>query len=279
VLLLEREIDRFFVDHQSQLLSHHPGLSAHTLKRELLWFYNLQGFNFDRKNIFDRLLAGEPLAYIVGYRFFYDAFFKVNSNTLIPRPETEIMVAHLLERFGKVASLSFADIGTGSGALGLSIAMNLQKCQAHLSDICPKALNVAKENYFRLGQHFTHEQEIQFHLSDRLDFEAGTFDFIVTNPPYIKALADRDQVHEQVLQNEPALALFLPDHEYSQWFTQLFSQVANKLKPSGYFLMEGHEAHLDELVTLMGSLDKFKDIRVIPDLTGRSRFIEGIKNG
>tara|TARA_R110000868_G_scaffold117600_3_gene312218 strand:+ start:12652 stop:13491 length:840 start_codon:yes stop_codon:yes gene_type:complete len=279
VLLLEREIDRFFVDHQSQLLPLHPGLNAHTLKRELLWLYDLEGFNFDKKKIFDRLLAGEPLAYIVGFQYFFDAFFKVNSSTLIPRPETEIMVAHLLERFGKKSGLHFADIGTGSGALGLSIAMHLEKCHAHLSDICPKALSVAKENHFRLARHFDHNQEILFHLADRLNFDVGLFDFIVTNPPYIKEVADRAQVHQQVLKNEPALALFLPDGEYSQWFTTLFTQVADKLKPGGYFLMEGHEAHLDELVTLMGSLGRFKDIRVIPDLAGRSRFIEGIKNG
>tara|TARA_R110000868_G_scaffold16687_10_gene74212 strand:+ start:5513 stop:6352 length:840 start_codon:yes stop_codon:yes gene_type:complete len=279
VLLLEREIDLFFVDHQSQLLSHHPGLNAHTLKRELLWLYDLQGFNFDKKNIFDRLLAGEPLAYIVGYRFFYDAFFKVNSNTLIPRPETEIMVAHVLEKFGNKSDLHFADIGTGSGALGLSLAMQLEKSHAHLSDICDKALAVARDNHFLLGHHFNREQKVFFHLADRLNYDADQFDFIVTNPPYIKAQADRAQVHDQVLNNEPNLALFLADDEYSQWFTKLFEQVAARLKPAGYFLMEGHEAHLDELVDLMGSLGQFKNIGVIPDLTGRSRFIEGFKNG
>lgn len=277
--LFEHQLETFYQANDEKLSKLHSGLNLFTLKRELTWFYNFSGFNINLPSIFADLIKGRPLAYIIGYQYFYDSFFKVNESTLIPRMETELLVERALQLVSKQDHIFLADIGTGSGAIGLSLAKKLHNCDIHLSDISQSAVSLAKLNYFQQGHHFSFNQKVYFHTTDRLAGIEQQFDLIVSNPPYIKQLADKSQVHEQVLSFEPELALFLKDQEYDAWFEDFFKQVADHLTPSGYFLMEGHEAHLDDLAKLMATLNQFKEIRVIPDLSGRARFIESQKNG
>lgn len=275
---MKNKVKDFFVANQAMLTSLHPGLTLHTLTREIDWLNTLHGFKLDLNDFFDELLTGKPLAYCVGYQYFYDAFYKVEPCTLIPRPESELIVARALELAAN-KKVRFADIGTGTGAIGLAIARNHASCEGVLSDISGDALTLAQHNYFCQKSRFAQSSKCEFIVSDRFEKISGEFDLIVSNPPYIKAQADLDQVSEQVKRYEPALALFLPDEEYTQWFTVFFNQVLAHLKPSGYFLMEGHEAHLDDLALLMGRSNKWKKIAVVPDLSGRARFIESQKNG
>lgn len=271
------QIQSFYKKNEATLTSLHPGLTLHTLMREIEWLIALRGFKFDPSAIFNELLKGKPLAYCIGYQYFYDAFFQVDPCTLIPRPESELIVARATE-LGIKSDLHFADIGTGTGAIGLALARQFPACHAVLSDISVEALALAKRNYYLQGYTFS-AQEIKFVHSDRLLGLTGEFDLIVSNPPYIKRHADWDQVSPQVRDYEPELALFLPDAEYELWFKDFFRQVDQHLVAGGYFLMEGHEAHLDDLAVLMGALGKFSQIHVRADLTGRPRFIESQKNG
>ena len=107
-------------------------------------------------------------------------------------------------------------------------------------------------------------------------FETSDFDLIVSNPPYIKAKADRLKVHSQVEKFEPHLALFLKDEEYDSWFKEFFNEVFDKLKPGGIFWMEGHEDHLQELAK-MAQDTGFVDVKIDQDLTNRDRFLRATK--
>lgn len=274
---MRSKIQKFFSENEKTLTRLHPGLTLHTLTRELEWLNDLHGQKLNPSEIFHELLSGKPLAYCIGYQYFYDAFYQVAPCTLIPRPESELIVARALELIKK-ENIRFADIGTGTGAIGLAIARQLQKCEAVLTDISLDVLNLAKRNYFFQGHLFS-QQKVEFVQSDRMTSVSGEFDLIVSNPPYIKRNADWEQVSEQVRNFEPELALFLPDDEYTAWFSTFFKQIDQHLAPNGHFLMEGHEAHLDDLAKLMGALDIFSEIRVCADLTGRPRFIESKKNG
>lgn len=272
-----KQIQEFYKRNEATLTSLHPGLTLYTLTREIEWLNGLHGFKLDPSAIFSELLKGKPLAYCIGYQYFYDAFFQVDPCTLIPRPESELIIARATE-LGMKSDLRFADIGTGTGAIGLALARAFPACHAVLSDISMEALALAKRNYYCQGHMFT-AQEIKFVHSDRFLAITSEYDLIVSNPPYIKRHADWDQVSPQVRDYEPELALFLPDAEYELWFKDFFLQVDQHLVPGGYFLMEGHEAHLDDLAALMGALGKFSQIHVRADLAGRPRFIESQKHG
>lgn len=279
ISLLADQIKKFYLSHESLLQSLHPGLNLHTLTREIEWFDTLQNNKLNPKEIFDELLSGKPLAFILGHQFFYDSFFKVNDSTLIPRLETELIIERSLELIKKNNLKDIADIGCGSGIIGLTLAKNADLNSVMLTDISKGAIELSKENAYLHQYQLPKTVTIDFHLGDRLDGISKPFDFIVSNPPYIKKQADQALVHPQVLSYEPSSALFLEDAEYNQWFKLFFEQVLKHLTPGGYFLMEGHEAHLDELAALMGSLNGFSDINIINDLTDRSRFIESRKNG
>ena len=117
------------------------------------------------------------------------------------------------------------------------------------------------------------QNKIDMIQSDRMEMFSGTFDVIYSNPPYIKKKSDFENVHVQVAKYEPELALFLEDNEYEQWFEVLFKQVDQLLVAGGFFLMEGHEKHLELL------LNKIKKSfpcqgELIKDLTGRNRILK-----
>lgn len=276
---MKNRVKDFYVAHEATLSSLHPGLNLHILTREVEWLNGLHGFHLNLENVFDELLMGKPLAYIVGYQYFFDGFFKVDSCTLIPRPESEQLVARALELTKNKSSVRFADIGTGTGAIGLSLAQKLKGCHGVLSDISNDVLEVAKTNFFHQQFRFSENHKVSFVQSDRFNNIEGQFDLIVSNPPYIKHDADSEQVSDQVKKFEPELALFLPDDEYERWFRDFFMQVADHLHPNAYFIMEGHESHLDDLAGLMGALNKFEEINVLTDLSGRARFLESKKHG
>src|SRR5690554_6489804 len=110
---MKSKIQNFYQANESTLASLHPGLTLYTLTRELEWLHSLQGFRLELNQIFSELLEGRPLAYCIGYQYFYDAFYKIDPCTLIPRPESELLVARAIELAPK-KHVRFADIGTGT---------------------------------------------------------------------------------------------------------------------------------------------------------------------
>ena len=139
---------------------------------------DLNNFN----NLIDRRKRKEPIAYIIGYKEFWKKKFKVNNNVLIPRPDTEHLVEEALKLIPNNSSLNILDIGTGSGCIILSVLCERNKCYGVALDISKKALNIAKYNA-KIQQI---KNRIKFVNSDIDKFKWGTYDIILSNPPYIK---------------------------------------------------------------------------------------------
>lgn len=150
-----------------------------------------------------RLQKGEPFAYLIGQKEFYGINFKVSPDTLIPRPDTELIVDLTLDYINKYAYKSVLDLGTGTGAIIISICKNCKLTRAVALDKSSKALEIAKEN----GKE--NKVNIEFLQSDWFSaLNNDTFDVIVSNPPYIKA----DDEHLKALTYEPISALVSEDN-------------------------------------------------------------------
>lgn len=272
-------------------MSNYPGLTLHRLRQDI----NLHAFlhGIDSEEIFDfpylphrthpltiffeKLKEGVPLEYITGYAYFYRSIFKVTSDVLIPRSETEILVelaSQEIKKNYKNKACRIADVGTGTGAIALSLMTEESSALSIVaSDISPKALKIAKENYFNQRYGLSSLHKIDFVLSDRLESVDGEFDLILSNPPYIKKDADMKEVHQQVALFEPHLALFLEDDTYDKWFADFFESIFKKLRNTGVSLIEGHENHLEHLAELAKKAG-FKEAVVIQDYTQRNRFLK-----
>ena len=214
----------------------------------------------------EQFLKGTPLAVLMGFSEFYHHRYYVNQHVLVPRPETEYMIDLLVNEFkGKVERI--LDVGTGTGVIVLSLlAAGVGKNGVGV-DISEEALKVANINRNRLRL----KHRATMLLSDRLTKVDGSFDLIVSNPPYIKASSHRNLVHDSVDKHEPHEALYLPDDYYVMWFEDFFQEVRAHL--NGWFMMEGHELELDDQAKMLGRLG-FQDIQVLNDMTGTKRYLK-----
>ncbi len=211
-------------------------------------------------------IEGIPFQYLLNKADFYYSEFFVDPSVLIPRPETEYLVDLIVQRHkGKIKRV--LDVGTGSGAILLSLIKHGVGQLGLGVDISQGALEVAHLNVKRLHL----EGQVRLLHSDKLNNVEGTFDLIVSNPPYIKAHSHRELVHPKVNQFEPHEALYLPDDFYTFWFEDFFGEIRSHLR--GLFYMEGHELELDaqaEIITKLG----FENVEVLRDLSGRKRYLE-----
>lgn len=291
IVSLDKYLKGFFESEKKSLLSNYPGLTLHRLRQDI----NLHAFlhGIDSEEIFEfpylphrthpltiffeKLKEGVPLEYITGYAYFYRSIFKVTTDVLIPRSETEILVelaSQEIKKNYKNKTCRVADVGTGTGAIALSLMTEESSALSIVaSDISPKALKIAKENYFNQRYGLSSIHKIEFVLSDRLNDVKGPFDLIVSNPPYIKKDADLKEVHPQVALFEPHLALFLEDATYDEWFKDFFESIFKNLSDNGVSLIEGHENHLENLASLAKTIG-FKEAVVIQDYTQRNRFLK-----
>ena len=223
--------------------------------------------HIEMKSLESEFLKGKPLAPMMGFSEFFHHRFYINDHVLVPRPETEYMVDLLVSEFkGKVENV--LDVGTGSGVIVLSLLGFGVGKKGTAVDISAEALAVARINSKRLRL----AHKLKFLQGDRLEKVEGTFDLIVSNPPYIKAISHKSLVHESVDRHEPHEALYLPDDYYVMWFEDFFQSVRAHLK--GTFMMEGHELELDHQATMLERLG-FKNVQVIKDLAGVKRFLKG----
>lgn len=175
----------------------------------------------------------EPLAYILGYQDFYALRFKVTRDVLIPRPETEELVSQALVYMKSLTSIEpvIADVGTGSGAIAISLAKNLVEANIYAVDIDEKALSVAKENAWKNAV----SNQITFIKSNILAALPEKIDVIVANLPYIPTERFKDL--EPELGWEPRLALE-GGKDGMKYYNELFKQAKNHLNPKGILLYE-----------------------------------------
>jgi release factor glutamine methyltransferase len=213
----------------------------------------------------ERRLAGEPIQYITGETEFYGLAFCVNRDVLIPRPETE----HLVEKAAGIASSFRAprivDVGTGSGAIAITLAVKLPTAQIFATDISTPALTVARHNAERHGV----ADRMQFLEGDLLAPVAGKqFDLIVSNPPYVSQ-TDRNSLSVEVRDFEPAQALFAGSDGLSI-YRRLIPAAFNALVSGGFLALEighGQQAAIEKLLCDAG----FKNAEFTPDLQGIPR--------
>ena len=220
-----------------------------------------------------RRLGGEPVAYILGFKSFYNIDLQVAPGVLIPRPETELLVEIAIAHIQEISNIEnnqnstskILDLGTGSGAIALAIAHNIPNAYVTAVDISPDALKIAQNNAQLLG------------LSDRLEFLHGNwfeplqasaqFDVIVSNPPYIKS--GDPHLREGDLRFEPTNAL--TDHEDGlSSYKIIFNQSKAHLAPKGLLLVEHGYDQSPILKQLLG-LEGYEDIQTHFDLAGISR--------
>jgi release factor glutamine methyltransferase len=208
--------------------------------------------------------GGVPIQHLRGSQEFFGREFLVSPDVLIPRPETEHLVEEVLRLYpDRSAPLRIADVGTGSGILALTLALEYPRSCVLALDISAPALVMANINAVRLSV-----RNIRFAHSDLLAAAAGeSFDLIVSNPPYIP-LREAADLHAQVRDHEPHLALFGGD-DGLDIFRRLIPQAAQHLHPQGWLLMEtaGRTDALDQL------LGDWKNLHSVPDLQGIQRIV------
>jgi release factor glutamine methyltransferase len=220
--------------------------------------------------IIKKLLDDVPVQYITGKGYFRHLELFVDSNVLIPRPETEELVQWVLDDHKTLQknSLKIWDVGTGSGAIALSLASELPLADVWASDVSREALTVASKNagLNSCKVNFFHHNI----LIDNLPVQ--DFDVLVSNPPYIKE-SEKSLMKNNVLKYEPHLALFVTDHDALIFYRALGKAALQALKPAGELYVEINEALGTETCDLFLSLG-FKNIEVRKDIYGKDRFVK-----
>jgi len=219
------------------------------------------------RNLIDRRCEGEPVAYIVGHQEFWSLDFKVTSATLIPRPETEHLVEFSLKNIPIDKVCRIADLGTGSGAIAISIAKERPLIQMIAVDDSEAALNVAIENAQVLGV-----SNINFKLSNWFDsLKDETFDLIVSNPPYIEE-QDKHLSKDDVA-SEPRSALASGEDGLDD-IRQIIYQAKDHLKPNAMLVLE-HGWNQAAKIRSIFEEQKYVNINSHDDLSGIERLTVG----
>ena len=237
--------------------------------------FELDNDNYDfLQNALLKLKNQIPIQYIVGETAFYGLMFKVDKNVLIPRPETEELVEWILQNLPvgrqvpKNESIKILDVGTGSGCIAISLAKNLPNAEVSAIDISAEALNVAKNNATM------NQVKIDFILADILNLETleNDFDIIVSNPPYVREL-EKSQMQQNVLSNEPHIALFVKDENPLLFYDKIAELAKKHLTENGVLYFEINQYLGKETVDLLKSKD-FKNIELKKDIYGVDRTVK-----
>ena len=205
-----------------------------------------------------RRAAGEPLAYIVGYKEFFGLPFAVDARVLVPRPDTETLVQWVLDAASNMDAPEILDLGTGSGAVGIAVAHSL-KARVTATDFSEAALAVASQNARQLGV------DVQFIQSNWFDKVSGHYHVIASNPPYIAS----NDTHLSALAHEPLNALIAGPDGLDD-IRRIVEQAPQYLQPGGWLLLEhGYDqaSAVFELLTQRG----FNQVQSRRDLAGITR--------
>lgn len=227
------------------------------------------------QNILSRLSMGEPVQHVLGNARFYGYDFKVTSDTLIPRPETEELVAWTIELTQKVTQqekISLLDGGTGSGCIAITLAREVPNAEVTAWDISENALAIAQEN--AIHQKVNVKWEKRNLLEELPAF--SSMDFIVSNPPYV-CEKEKQDIEPHVLNYEPATALFVPDIDPLLFYRALCRMGLHALKPHGWILMEVNRAYAEETAQLFREAG-YHHVEVRLDQFGQPRMV-GARKG
>lgn len=232
----------------------------------------------------ERLAAGEPLQYVLGESEFYGRRFAVRRGVLIPRPETEELVDRIVRsvrgRAGEAGEcepplrtplagrgLRILDVGTGSGCIAVSLALELPAAEVYAADISDEALEVAAENCRRLGARVTLRRADA--LTDLAEQFPERFDVIVSNPPYVPE-SDRGAMHPNVRDYEPALALFVPDDDPLRFYRAIARSGRRMLRPGGRLWFEIYEHAAAQMADMLAA-EGYAATEIYRDLFDKER--------
>ncbi len=234
----------------------------------------------------------KPIQYILGETEFFGLLFKVNQHVLIPRPETEELVEWALEvgswklevgseEKGKrkekkdQSHFNILDIGTGSGCIAISLAKNSPHASVYALDISPDALAIAKQNALinKVQVHFIKHDILNLNViqSGAKNLHSLKFDLIISNPPYVRH-SEKQAMQNNVLENEPHLALFVEDTNPLLFYNSIADFAKNKLNKNGQLFLEINQYLGKETTTLLHNKG-FSDIELKKDMFGNDRMI------
>ena len=235
-----------------------------------------------------RLEKGEPIQYIIGVADFCGRQFHVEPGVLIPRPETAELCQLILatESHGQTRNIceipchsdaNILDIGTGSGCIAITLALELPEAKVTAWDISDEALRIASENAKRLGASvtFEHRDVLSISLTSHLSPLTSHYDLIVSNPPYI-CRKEADGMAQNVLDYEPHLALFVPDNDPLLFYRAIAQYATKALKPQGALFFEINPLYVSSLTHLLSTMSCY-DIKTLPDQFGKLRFLKATK--
>lgn len=221
--------------------------------------------------VISRINAEEPVQYILGSTYFYGRKFNVNPAVLIPRSETEILIEEVLKEIDPFSPGIILDIGTGSGCIGITLAKELPAKRVLAIDVSEGALKTAGENAQQLGA------SVEFLkvnvLTDHLP--ALPLEVIVSNPPYVTD-SESHTMKKNVLDYEPHLALFIPDHDPFVFYSTIARKGYASLTETGKVFVEINERYGDEVSDIFKDAG-FNTIRTVKDLQGKNRIVTASK--
>ncbi len=217
------------------------------------------------RHLIERRLNNEPVAYITEHREFYGLDFYVDPNVLIPRPESELLVEKVLELAQNQAAATIIEVGTGCGAIAISLALSLPRAKIYATDISAAALEVARFNCRKHGV----ADRICLLSGDMLDPLPEPVDLIVANLPYVME-AELSRIN--TLNFEPSLALN-GGSDGLEKISRLGTRIGDKLRPGGCLLLEIGQGQRRAVTTLLRSLFPSAEIETTPDLSGIDRVV------
>ncbi len=249
--------------------------------KEYLMVHELEELNKELVKIFkediEKVCKHIPIQYITNKQEFMGLEFYVDENVLIPQPDTEILVEEVIDLCVGGAlqgdpdkNIKILDLCTGSGAIGISIAKNMQNCEITLSDISSDALKIAQTNSVGVALLGDPHKNIKIIQSDLFENIQDKFDIIVSNPPYIKS--DVIKTLDEEVQNEPILALD-GGTDGLDIYTRIIEQAHEYLNQDGYLCLEIGYDQKEEVIKLIEETNQYKDIYSKKDLAGNDRIV------
>ena len=226
------------------------------------------------ENAILRLKNFEPIQYIISNTEFFGLPFMVDKSVLIPRPETEELVAWITsENQGK--EITILDIGTGSGCIAITLAHQISNSKVNAIDISKKALKIAKQNAVsnNVSVNFMEVDVLQFENSKELqNHKESKFDVIVSNPPYVRA-SEKELMQSNVLMHEPEIALFVEDEDPLLFYRRIAQLCKEYLKSEGKLFFEINE-YLGKDMKKMLEEEGFINIEIRKDIFDKDRMIK-----
>lgn len=223
----------------------------------------------------ERLLHHEPIQYILGHAPFGTLDLFVAPGVLIPRPETEELCATIVERHRGQKGLRILDLGTGSGCIALYLAQMLPQAEVFALEKSDQAAAIAQRNFDRSGLGFSTPQLLRGDMLEVGSWASSLppLDIIVSNPPYIQP-TEAVTMEPHVLEHEPHLALFAPESDPLLFYRVIYQLAARlPMQPSAHIYLELNALLAEDTLTVFTEAPHIYSATLLPDLSGKSRFL------